>query len=154
MNLNTRLTDRILIVTAVALLSGLAGCSGGDADFEVARVDGKITYEGQVVKGGSITFRPVRVVSTRPGMKGKPATAAVQDDGTFVLSTYGEKDGAVVGQHEVMYTPTHEGAKSYENKPKPSPYAGLVPKTKMVEIQLGRNAIDIELVTPGQRSVQ
>jgi len=136
------------------LLTGLPGCSGGDADFEVARVDGKITCDGQAVKGGSITFRPVRVVTAKPGMKGKPASSAVQDDGTFVLSTYGREDGAVIGQHEVMYTPTYEGARSYEDKPKPSPYAGLVPKTNMVEIHPGRNAIDIELVTPGKRSFQ
>jgi len=37
-----------------------------------------------------------------------------------------------------------------DGNPVPSPCAGLVPKTKMVEIQPGRNAIDVELVAPGK----
>jgi hypothetical protein len=42
-------------------------------------------------------------------MPGKPATAAVAPDGTFVLSTYEPEDGAAVGRHHVLYTPP-EGA--------------------------------------------
>lgn len=145
-----RQTDWLLVVGA-ALLIGLPGCSGSGGDYEVARVQGKITYQGQAVEGGSITFRPVNVANAKLGMMGKPASAEVQEDGTFVLSTYGEEDGAVVGEHEVLYTPVYVGAESYDDKPKPSPYAGLGPKMRNVNVQSGHNTIEIELVASASR---
>jgi len=129
-----------------AVLAGLAGCKQSAAEFNVAPVKGKVTHQGQPVKGGSITFQPVGVEGTKAGVKGKPATGEVKDDGTFVLSTYGKEDGAVVGKHRVMYMPAIAGAQSYGEKPKPSPYARLAPKEKEVDIKPGSNEISIELV--------
>jgi altronate dehydratase len=34
---------------------------------------------------------------------GKAATAVVNQDGTFILSTYGRFDGAIIGKHRVVY---------------------------------------------------
>jgi hypothetical protein len=133
-------------VAVAAVLAGLAGCKQSGAEFKVAPVKGKVTHQGQPVKGGSITFQPVGVEGAKAGVKGKPATGEVKDDGTFVLSTYGKGDGAVVGKHRVMYMPTIAGAQSYDEKPKPSPYAGLAPKEKEVEVKSGPNEIAIELV--------
>jgi hypothetical protein len=116
--------------------------------MKTAPVDGKVTFQGQPVKGGSITFRPIKTASTKESLKGKPASGSVKDDGTFVLTTYGKDDGAVIGTHEVLFIPFTVGAKDYDDKPAPSPYAGCVPKTKEVEVKAGKNHIEIELV-PG-----
>lgn len=130
----------------VAAVTLLAGCSRGD--FAVAPVKGKVLRDGKAVEGGSVTFRPVEVVTTKAELKGKPASGQVNPDGTFVLSTYGVNDGAVIGKHTVSFFPVVEAAKSYQDKPAASPYAGLVPKDKQVEIKPGQNEITIELVKP------
>lgn len=127
----------------------LAGCGSKGAEYTVAPVKGKLTCQGQPVKGGQITFRPVQAVGGKTGITGKPATAEVKEDGTFVLSTYGKEDGAVVGKHEVSYLPAVTGAQSYQEKPQPSPYAGRVPKPRQVEVKNGRNEFTFELVPAG-----
>ncbi len=146
MNSCSRVAAWASLVAVVALLVGMAGCDQSGAEYKVAKVKGTVSHQGKAVKGGSITFQPVAVEGAKAGAKGKPASAEVKDDGTFVLSTYGKEDGAVVGKHRVMYMPIAVGAESYEDKPAPSPYAGLTPKEKEVEVKPGENEIAIELV--------
>jgi len=55
-------------------------------------VSGKVTYNGQPLKFGSVTFQP---------RSGQPARGEIQNDGTFTLSTNKEGDGAAVGMHQV-----------------------------------------------------
>ena len=144
MNALVRAGAWLCLFGGVVFLVASAGCS--ESGYKVAKVKGKVTYEGQPVKGGSITFRPVSVAGAEAGMMGKPASAEVLDDGTFVLSTYGEQDGAVIGKHQVLFTPISKGAESYDDEPEPSPYIGLVPKMAEVEIKAGSNDIEIELI--------
>lgn len=92
----------------------LAGCGGAD-ERDVALAKGKVVCQGKPVSGGTVTLTPVSA-SRENELPGKPATAAVQSDGTFVLSTYGDKDGAIVGKHRVMYTPP-EGLEEPNNPP-------------------------------------
>ncbi len=72
-----------------------AGC--GDGQFPVLPAKGKIVCSGKPVTSGSVTF-------TLIGAAGKPAAAAVGEDGSFVLSTYGKFDGAIVGKHNVQFS--------------------------------------------------
>lgn len=130
-------------LAAAAVL--VAGCTKGGAEHKVAPVKGKVTANGQPVKGGNITFQPIEVAGAKSGTTGKPATAAVNDDGTFVLSTYGKEDGAVVGKHRVLYLPAVKAAESYDDKPSPSPYAGMKPKPDQIEVQAGPNDVTIEI---------
>lgn len=126
-------------------LVGLVGCDGGP---EVARVGGTVTYKGKPVTGGSLTFLPQANGNPMPG---KPASAVVQEDGTYTLATLTADDGAVVGKHQINYSPPvlpfppgkdpPQGA-----SPPPSGFEGLAPKTAEVEVQSGSNTIDIELV--------
>jgi len=143
MNLHAGWMRSFCLVAAVTLL---AGC--GHAEFDVAPVKGKVLHDGKAVEGGSVTLRPVEVATTKAELKGKPASAQVNPDGTFVLSTHGTNDGAVIGKHSVSFFPVVEAAKSYQDKPATSPYAGLVPKDKQVEIKPGQNDLTIELVKP------
>jgi hypothetical protein len=78
----------------------LAGCGG--SEFDVAPAKGKVVCRGLPVSAGTVIFSPI--AESTAGEPGKPATATVQPDGTFVLSTYSEQDGAVIGKHRVMYS--------------------------------------------------
>jgi hypothetical protein len=83
------------IVTALSL----TGCNTGQ--FPVKMAKGQVTCDGKPVTSGSIQFTPI---GTKDGIEsGKPASATVDSDGTFVLSTYGRFDGAIVGKHRVQY---------------------------------------------------
>jgi len=145
MRLMGRLGLCLGLAACIAMLLGLSGCGGPGA--RVAPVKGKVVFDGKPVKGGSITFRPVASgTESKAGALGKPATGDVGDDGTFVLSTYGKGDGAVVGKHEVLFTPFLAEVKSYEDKRELPPWHGAMPKTKQVEVKPGSNDITIELV--------
>ena len=86
---------RVLAIFHSTALAGLVvGCgSGEDPHPPTVPVQGKVTYQGQPVTKGTITFQP-------PG--GRPSVGEIQPDGTYSLSTYGQKDGAILGPHQVM----------------------------------------------------
>lgn len=142
------------IAGLAALASSIALCGCGDSGgFATSPAKGKVTYQGAAVKGGTLQFRPLSAGDAKGG-SGKPASATIQADGTFVLQTYKAGDGAVVGKHEITFTPASEAdddaaSNAPPGKPyvaPPSPYAGLGPKDKEVEIKTGNNEINIELV--------
>jgi hypothetical protein len=72
----------------------------------------------------------------------------VASDGTFVLSTDADRDGAVIGRHQVVYAPPSAPSETPDPNVPASPYHGLVPRTSEVEVRAGKNEIDIELVRP------
>lgn len=120
----------------VLIAAVLAGC-GGET---LSPVTGKVTFNGEPVRGGTIIFGPSE------GTKGgTPASAEVKEDGTYELKA-GATVGAVAGKNKVMYTPP-PGKPSTDPKKEgePSPYAGLVPVQKEVEVKPGPNVINIEL---------
>jgi hypothetical protein len=79
-----------LLLGAACALVGLAGCGSGRP--QTAKVEGKVTYAGQPVTFGEITFYP---------RQGRSATGRIQADGTYRLTTFSEGDGALLGQHTV-----------------------------------------------------
>ncbi len=137
----------VRLIAVLLPLAGLWGCGGGES-FSTAPVSGKVMHAGKPVKGGSVQFSPVSADATKSA--GKPASGNVNDDGTFTLSTYGNDDGAVLGKHTVTYTPpTNEAAAApseggHEQEAK-SPYDGLSPKQKEVEVKEGKNDVTIDL---------
>jgi hypothetical protein len=134
----------------LALLIGLAGCSGGQA---TAKVSGKVTHNGQPVTGGMLTFSPV-ASSSGAVTAGKGATGEIKSDGTYVLTTNIAGDGAVIGRHKVTFLPRAAAAAEapaaepgkHDEAPAASPFKGLMPKEPEVEVKAGENAINIELV--------
>src|SRR5262245_51232722 len=127
------------------LLTAVAGCSGG----KTASVSGQVTYNGKPVTGGSLSFSPVPANGQQE--PGKPGNAVVGDDGKYVVGTYGESDGAVIGKHQVSYSaPVLPFPEGREPRPGESPprsgFEGLVPKVDTVEVKPGKNTVDIELV--------
>ena len=90
-----RTSPRLAIV--LVALAVAAGCSKPPHD--VAPVRGTITIDGKPLGVGRVMFAPA---SKGDGLNaGKPALGIIQPDGSYVLGTYGEDDGAVVGEHTV-----------------------------------------------------
>jgi hypothetical protein len=120
-----------------ALVGAVAGCGEN-----LAPVKGKVTYKGEPVKGGTIIFRPAEAGGNKPGA---PASATVNDDGTYKLQV-GTSNGAVLGKNIVGYTAPEGKPSTDPNKEgEKSPYANLVPQQKEVEVKSGANVIDIQL---------
>lgn len=68
-------------------------CAGCDRLPDTVSVSGTVSYNDTPLNFGTVTFLPVA--------GGQPARATIQPDGSYQLSTYGEKDGAVPGSHRV-----------------------------------------------------
>ena len=140
---------------SVALLMGLPGCSGGAKQAATGKVSGKVTYEGKPVEAGSITFIPISEgTSADTGVAIKPAGGTIKSDGSYVLTTYQDGDGAVVGRHKITFFPAAAQAAEasggeagqHDEAPTVSPYRGLMPKESEVEVKEGTNEVNIELV--------
>lgn len=88
-------------ITVTALMAGLCcgcGVAGSGTMPGVIPVKGKVTYKGKPVAKGSVTFEP-------DGF-GRDAHGKIESDGSFVLSTYKEGDGAVPGHHRIAVKDT------------------------------------------------
>jgi len=151
MNRTDRRTLSFFSLVAVGLLVTLLGCTR--AGQPTAQVAGKVMFDGKPVTSGRLTFAPTA------GTVGKPATGAVQADGSYTLSTYAAEDGAVIGRHKVIYSPSGgeltqdeqaavpEPGKHDEDEPASEvPFSGLAPKESEVEVKAGTNEINVELV--------
>lgn len=75
------------------LLSVIVGCESKSGQPATLPVQGKVTYKGQPVPKGTVTFQ---------SDDGHTATGTIQSDGSYRLSTFGENDGAIPGHHRVM----------------------------------------------------
>ena len=79
-----------LVFFSVAIL--LAGCGGPDLP-DTFPVTGSVTYNGRPVVGYTISFTLIK--------GGRTATGKTDDEGKFTLSTFGDRDGALSGDHSV-----------------------------------------------------
>lgn len=118
----------------------IAGCGG--PSYEMTTVDGICNCDGEPMSSGIIVFTPVPEPGSKNTEPGKPAAAEIQKDGRFTLSTYGDKDGAIVGKHQIHLRPgddddDEEGAKK--------PVCKKAPETLIVEVKPGKNNVNIEL---------
>jgi hypothetical protein len=134
-------TRRALVCLTVLIVFS-AGCA---QRVKLGRVSGRVTYKGQPVPNGAITFLP--------SPSGPPATAAIRSDGTYALQTPDVGDGAVLGKHAVMITALRVGpAMGPEEKdPLPPPiipvkYGNTSTSGLTAEVQEGDNTIDFELL--------
>lgn len=89
---------RILFLNGLALLLAgsavsLTGCGSGE--LATAPVTGKVTFHDKPLPGGG-------TISFVPAGEGKGAGGIIAEDGTYVLNTYGEGDGAILGEHQVL----------------------------------------------------
>lgn len=145
------LRGRLLNGVGFALLI-LTGCGGADT-MQTAKVSGMVTLDGKAVTGGSLTLQPQS--GGKSGLVGKSASGEVKPDGSFQLTTYSPGDGAVIGKHQVVYSPpgvaTPEVPEGAHAEPQKVPYQGATPKQTEVEVKAGENKLTIELqaASPG-----
>jgi hypothetical protein len=114
-------TSQPLVLAACVLA---AGC--GDQK-QVAPVRGTVTLNGQPLPGGRIMFEPIADGTNK--IVGKPAFGKIQSDGSYVLTTYKEGDGAVVGSHHPVIFGNRVEDPRVENPTRPTepgPNIGLV----------------------------
>ena len=82
------------------ILALTVGCSGSQR--ETAPVEGSVKLDGKPLASAIITFYPE---------SGRSASGVLQENGTYVLGTYSESDGAVPGKHKVAITAFNQSAK-------------------------------------------
>jgi hypothetical protein len=76
----------------------VAGCGSG-GDFPVAQTAGTVMCEGQPVPYVTVFFEPL--ATGESALVGKQGIGIADEQGKFIVSTYGDGDGAVVGKHRV-----------------------------------------------------
>ena len=124
------MNTRRLIAFVVMSVGFAIGCGGRDTVSTVP-VKGKVTCNGQPVKGGTINFSPAG--------EGRGAFGEIQSDGSFELTTYSTGDGAMPGKHSVTLTP--EESENGESKATPCSDA-------TIEIEIpadGTDSLTVEL---------
>jgi len=117
--------SRFVICAALGLM---AGCGNPASDQwtkdrpQTFPAEAVVNHGGRGVEGASVTFAPV-------DRDGTAAFGLTDAEGKVVLSTFGEKDGAVAGDYMVTVT-----KKSVETTPNPKDPNG--PPLKSVEKSL------------------
>jgi hypothetical protein len=84
------------LTVMIALLGACSGCGTSAGNAALIPVKGKVTYKGQPLTKGRVTFESQD--------SGKRSTGKLEADGTFVLSTYTQGDGVVAGDYTVIIT--------------------------------------------------
>lgn len=107
----------------------LAGCS----EASMAPVKGRVLCNGKPVNAAFVTFSP-KAKSAEDREPGKPGNGFTESDGTFVLSTYKEYDGAQIGAHEVYI-------RLDDTNPAPCKKSVQI----SVEVKPGQNEFDLEM---------
>jgi hypothetical protein len=126
-----------LIAAAGLLLVASVGCE--KPPFDVAPVHGKVTVDGKPLAQGRLMFTPVSKQGELEA--GKPAYGRIQPDGSYVLYTYGDDDGAVVGEHGVTVINTDDTSKDAN-----APRFTRVSLPRRYQVVAGQdNEIDIEI---------
>jgi hypothetical protein len=88
--------DRIAAIFAGTALMVLLGCGDDTGLAKRYPVTGTVTYKGEPVKKGIITFTPDQT-------DGRSATGTIED-GTLTLTTMADRDGALPGSYKVSIT--------------------------------------------------
>ncbi len=104
----------------LAAVLAAPGC-GPDNGLTLGKVRGTVTYKGQPLHVGEISFLP----DDGRGNSGVPAMSPINGDGTYTLTTDTPGDGAIVGFHKVAIL-------SLEADPVPAPVAAPPPGGKEV----------------------
>ena len=73
----------------------LSGC--GPNHPETAPVSGHVTYQGKPLPEGTVVFYPT---------EGRPARGSINSDGSYTLTTFEDRDGAILGKHCVTIKST------------------------------------------------
>jgi len=133
-----RLPFGLFVMTAIFV--GLCG-GCGRSPYELAPVEGKVTVDGTPLTNARVMFAPIAAGENRNS--GKPAFGTLGADGHFVLATYDENDGAVVGEHWVTLISTADTASA---QPAKQPKFDRLAYPKKISVAAGQpNHVEIAL---------
>ena len=120
------------------LLGGLViGCVR-QGEFPVAPTKGVVLCEGKPVPHVMVFFEPLATGGAgSSALVGKQGFAIADDQGRFVISTYREQDGAVVGKHRVRVGPPHP-----EDHPRFSCPCVLNPEVDVMEVEVVKGKVN------------
>lgn len=129
------------------LLTTIVGCSE-KVPYELAKVRGSVTLDGEkLTNTDKVKFKVMFSPIAKDGntKAGKPGFSQLTDDSTYVLSSYGSEDGAVVGKHWVTLirkhlptgnTPdTYRGAK-FERYRLPTPFVVEAGEENVIDLKV------------------
>lgn len=135
--------NKLLLLSVGMLIS--AGCGSGEILPETAPVSGKATLDGKPLTSGTVTFHPEG--------PGNPGYAEIKEDGSFEVTTYELRDGAVLGRHIVTVEvfdggpdglPPLPGAEE-ESSMVPSKYGSPETSPLRFEVKQGTNTAPLPL---------
>ena len=93
-----RLWPVVLCGLLLAAMSGCGQAPAGDApDGKLVSVKGQALFLDKPIPKATVTFHPLAVADK----KAKTPFAVVQEDGTFLMTTYRPEDGAPAGEYSV-----------------------------------------------------
>jgi len=118
------------------LLIVCIGCDGMEK-FPVSVTTGTVQCEGKPVVRAMVYFEPKR--SGEGAMIGQQGYALTDESGKFTVSTYGDKDGAVVGTHMIRV------GKSETSGPCPCALNSMTVQKEVEVSAKGPNHFDITL---------
>lgn len=75
-----------------------SGCTPASKVPARTPVRGKVTFNGEALTTGTVSFIPA---TFSDGEFLRPATAEIQPDGTYVVSSFQPKDGLIPGDYKV-----------------------------------------------------
>ncbi len=129
--------------SGLLIAGSLTGCGPGGP--EMARVSGTVSYQGEPLSKGSISF-----VSTEPG---RPNASGPIVDGSYTLQTREPNDGAELGEYKIAITDIDPDAANTALPGEPIELVSTLPEkyqnpdqsglTRTVES--GRNTFDFNL---------
>jgi hypothetical protein len=79
------------------LLVCLCGCRGNGPKSKLAPVRGRVLFKDQAVTAAEIYFNP----DAGQGNQGSMASSVLQEDGTFTMVTYPDREGVMPGAYKV-----------------------------------------------------
>ncbi len=127
--------SRWLVASCAVVVVVGAGC---EQRQPVVPVRGKVLYKGVPLKSGSVMFQPEA---------GIPASGNIGADGTFVMSTYDEGDGATPGVNKVRVVSTDAVGDDSQVEGKIG--ASLIPSHYN---NFGTTPLTFEVKAPGEES--
>jgi hypothetical protein len=125
----------MVAVVGLFWLLSLAGCSKGP---DLAQVTGAVTYKGQPLKEGTITFVP---------SDGRAATGKIVDGKITEVTSFEPGDGVPIGSHKVVIQsiPSAEDMYAPAKSAIPEKYSSLTNSGLSAEIKPGENTVNFDL---------
>ena len=140
--INWHATAVALVAALMFLMATTSGCGKPAHQLETAPVRGIVTLDGKPLPSGYVVV---------PTTRGRMASGKIQPDGSFVLSTYEDGDGAQVGTHPVIVNevpPDEFSLDPEERVAIPNRYTSAGTSGLSVDVKPGEdNVLNLELIT-------